>query len=331
MKTSNQKSTSLVSFCIPVYNGEKHILRCIENLQNQHYKNIEIVVLDDASTDNTASIVKGIDDNRIKYYKNAMNKGWRKNVRECYFFASGAFVTIVPVDDYPKEKFAETAVREFQSNNRLGVWACNATTINENNDIICKTDYFGGDKPMKAQDYFNFIYTQKYISPPAESMIRISGFNEVNGASLYNDEYLQYPEMRLYLELANQGYEYYHSSIDLCYRTTRPDSLSSLHGAKAFPMADKIKLYNDYFNYEQLENESKRVAQSSIFGQLARGIVLNIRMTQLMEVAKYLKITKKIKFVSGTTTGQNTLVMIYAKLVYHLNKYLINSIISRLK
>ena len=48
----------VVSIIIPAYNSEKFIRRCLDSVVNQIYKNIEIIVVDDASTDNTEKIIK---------------------------------------------------------------------------------------------------------------------------------------------------------------------------------------------------------------------------------------------------------------------------------
>ena len=50
----------LVSIIIPVYNGEKYIERCIRSLLGQEYKEIEIIAVDDGSTDHCAEIIKSI-------------------------------------------------------------------------------------------------------------------------------------------------------------------------------------------------------------------------------------------------------------------------------
>lgn len=59
---------SKVSIIIPVYNGEKTIERAIRSCLNQTYSNIEVIVVNNASTDNTEKIIKNIEDNRIDYY-----------------------------------------------------------------------------------------------------------------------------------------------------------------------------------------------------------------------------------------------------------------------
>ena len=47
-----------ISFIIPVYNAEKYLAQCVESILNQDYKNIEIIVINDGSTDSTAKIVE---------------------------------------------------------------------------------------------------------------------------------------------------------------------------------------------------------------------------------------------------------------------------------
>uniref|UniRef100_UPI002666B07F glycosyltransferase family 2 protein n=1 Tax=Holdemanella biformis TaxID=1735 RepID=UPI002666B07F len=58
----------LVSIIIPLYNKESSIRSTIDSVLNQNFSNFEIVVVDDGSTDNSSTIVKNINDNRIHYY-----------------------------------------------------------------------------------------------------------------------------------------------------------------------------------------------------------------------------------------------------------------------
>ena len=58
-----------VTIIIPVYNAEKTIEKCISSVLNQTYKNLEILVIDDGSKDNSFEVIKSIDDPRIKAIK----------------------------------------------------------------------------------------------------------------------------------------------------------------------------------------------------------------------------------------------------------------------
>lgn len=64
-----------ISVVIPTYNRAKTINKSIKSVLNQTYTNIEVIVVDDCSTDNTETIIKKIKDKRVKYYKLDCNKG----------------------------------------------------------------------------------------------------------------------------------------------------------------------------------------------------------------------------------------------------------------
>lgn len=56
----------LVSVIIPLYNKEKYIKRCIDSLVKQTYKNLQIIIVDDGSTDNSTDIISQYKDERIE-------------------------------------------------------------------------------------------------------------------------------------------------------------------------------------------------------------------------------------------------------------------------
>ena len=67
-------SDPLVSVCIPVYNGALYIRESIKSLLNQSYSSIEIIVVDDGSTDDTNTVLHSINDTRLKFITQK-NKG----------------------------------------------------------------------------------------------------------------------------------------------------------------------------------------------------------------------------------------------------------------
>jgi glycosyltransferase involved in cell wall biosynthesis len=93
----------LVSICIPAYNSEKYILETVEHALNQTWKNIEVLVVDDASTDGTVEKLKTIQDPRFHYYVNEKNLGMTGNWNRCVCLCKGEYVKLVPADDllYP--------------------------------------------------------------------------------------------------------------------------------------------------------------------------------------------------------------------------------------
>ena len=57
---------NLISVIVPVFNIEKYIKKCIDSVLSQTYKNIEIIIVDDGSTDNTGTIIDAYDDKKIR-------------------------------------------------------------------------------------------------------------------------------------------------------------------------------------------------------------------------------------------------------------------------
>jgi len=97
---NNKKSK--ISIIIPVYNVEKYIRKCLNSVVNQTLKNIEIVVVDDASPDNSLQIVKEFQkkDKRIKIVSHKKNKGLLQARRTGMLVASGEYIQHLDSDDW---------------------------------------------------------------------------------------------------------------------------------------------------------------------------------------------------------------------------------------
>ena len=99
--TVYKKEFIMVSVLIPAYNAEKTINRCIESILHQAYENIEVIIVNDGSTDNTLSILSNYAkiDRRIAIY-NQTNKGVSATRNVCLKNAHGDYVLYVDADDW---------------------------------------------------------------------------------------------------------------------------------------------------------------------------------------------------------------------------------------
>lgn len=90
-----------ISVCIPVYNVEAYIERCIKSVLNQSYQDFEIIVINDASSDKSMEIVKRLakEDKRIMIYSNDNNMGLMWTRKEGYMRAKGDYITFLDSDD----------------------------------------------------------------------------------------------------------------------------------------------------------------------------------------------------------------------------------------
>ena len=94
----------LVSVCIPTYNYAGFIGRAIESLLAQTHEELELIVLDDCSTDDTEQVVAGFDDERLEFRRNERNLGLFANFNRCFEVASGDYVKVLCADDWLHER-----------------------------------------------------------------------------------------------------------------------------------------------------------------------------------------------------------------------------------
>ena len=101
----------LVSIIVPVYNAEKYIQQCIRSILNQSYSDLEIILVDDGSSDSSASLCQELakKDARIQYYYQP-NSGVTSARKKGVELSSGEYVTFVDADDTIEKDFLEVLV-----------------------------------------------------------------------------------------------------------------------------------------------------------------------------------------------------------------------------
>src|ERR1700692_1298022 len=91
-----------ISVCIPQYNRIAYLLRSLKQIEDQHYQNIEVVVSDDGSTDNTAEAIRDLQKNYkypLVFHENEKNLGYDRNYRKSIELASGDYCIVIGNDD----------------------------------------------------------------------------------------------------------------------------------------------------------------------------------------------------------------------------------------
>ncbi|MDR1641739.1 MAG: glycosyltransferase [Clostridiales bacterium] len=99
----------LISVLLPAYNVEKYIAKCIESVIHQTYTNLEIIIVDDCSPDNSGQIAEEYakKDNRIKVFHHAKNEGLSAVRNKGIENATGEYVTFVDSDDWVEPDYVE--------------------------------------------------------------------------------------------------------------------------------------------------------------------------------------------------------------------------------
>jgi glycosyltransferase involved in cell wall biosynthesis len=98
----------LVSIVLPTYNGSRYIQQSIDSCLNQTYSNIELIIVDDGSTDCTEQIINSYTDNRIRYIQHQKNAGLPTALNTGVAHATGDYLTWTSDDNFYAPQAIET-------------------------------------------------------------------------------------------------------------------------------------------------------------------------------------------------------------------------------
>lgn len=107
-----------VSFGLPIFNGQRSVRRAIESIQRQTFADLELVISDNASTDQTAAICRELaeQDPRVKFFTRAQNAGIVANFNRAFQLASGEYFRWIGGDDWLEPTYAEKCVAMLERN-----------------------------------------------------------------------------------------------------------------------------------------------------------------------------------------------------------------------
>jgi glycosyltransferase involved in cell wall biosynthesis len=115
------KNTPICSVVMAVYNGEETLNEAIDSILNQTFKEFEFIIVNDASNDETESIIKSYNDPRIKYIKNDENKFLGPSLNEGIKIAKGKYIVRMDADDISYPYRIERQFKFMEENPEVGI------------------------------------------------------------------------------------------------------------------------------------------------------------------------------------------------------------------
>ncbi|MEK6969614.1 MAG: glycosyltransferase [Nanoarchaeota archaeon] len=169
-----KKAEPLVSIIMPARNSEKFIAKAIKSVLDQNYKNIELIVVDDASTDNTYNLAKIFSESnpKITLIRNRKKLGIPKSRNIALNCSRGKYVGHLDADDYLKQTAVKRTVKIAEKNKAALVYS-NYIKIDENKKVTKKirSPKFDSKRvPLIGWRHFG-MYTK-------EAALAVGGFNE---------------------------------------------------------------------------------------------------------------------------------------------------------
>ena len=248
METS---SAPVVSVCIPTYNYSRYIRDAIQSVRSQTFRNLEIIVIDDCSTDNTYEKVRELMtlDDRIRYVINETRLGFAGNFARCVELATGEFVKIVCADDVIEPTCVEKMVKAMKDHDQVTLAACSRRLSDSMLQPIGESGYttqFVVENGSEAAR--RCFFKGNLIGEPTAVMFRKKGAERG-----FNPAYSQLVDLEMWLHLLEKG-DFLFVPEKLC--TVRQHEGQATHDCMktlAF-VSDLDKLHREYMCKPYMRN-----------------------------------------------------------------------------
>jgi glycosyltransferase involved in cell wall biosynthesis len=195
----------LVSIIVPVYNGEKYVRASLDSILAQTYPRIEVLVMDDASTDSTPDIVASYG-NRVTHIRQPQNRGQFDNVNDGIERAQGEYIAVYHADDIYSPQIVEREVAFLQYHSKAGAVFCLDIFI----DAVGR-EYGRLEIPREIRELdllpypvvLNKLleYKNTFLVGPS-SMVRASVYREVGGYR--GDEFQIASDLEMWVRIARK-------------------------------------------------------------------------------------------------------------------------------
>lgn len=147
----------MVSVIVTAYNMQDYIEECIQSIINQSYKDLEIIIVEDCSTDNTLSIVQNIQDNRIRIIVNDKNMGAGVSRQIGIDNSNGDYIIFIDADDYILEDFIESLYNSAVEENVDFVETKRIQVMLKNGEISYNEKAVFLNKCLVKRDIYNIV------------------------------------------------------------------------------------------------------------------------------------------------------------------------------
>jgi glycosyltransferase involved in cell wall biosynthesis len=185
----------LVSVCIPSYNISQYIGDTIRSVLDSTYSNIEIIVNDDASTDDTIRVVEEFDDERVQFFQNDANLGPPKNWNLAIKKAAGKYVGLLNHDDLYGPFWVSFAVHILEKYPSIGWVATAFRIVDAKGKTITVDTHFAETRECKRCEAFLSVARLDGVGPGyiarREILDEVGFYDETAGPSADNDLFIR--------------------------------------------------------------------------------------------------------------------------------------------
>lgn len=238
-----------VSVILPVFNCENYILDSIESILNQSFKEFELIIVNDCSTDNTLSIIQSIKDDRIILINNDSNLGIVKSLNKAISIAKGKYIARMDADDLCVENRLQEQLNIFKENPNIDIVGTSYFEIDKDENIINRVILPQNDWEIKTT-----LLVKNCILHPSV-MVK----SEILKKNNYLEEYKHAEDFELWIRLIKYCKFYNIPTPLVKYRITGDNVTIKANKKVSERISILSKIYKNALEYKGVQVDSNEL------------------------------------------------------------------------
>lgn len=252
-----------VSVLMPVYNAEKYLVQAVDSILNQTFRDWELIIINDGSTDSSRQLLERIDDNRIIIIDNEQNLGLIKTLNKGIDLCKGTYIARMDADDISLPDRLGKQVHFMDNNPDYIMCGTNALVIDNDGEVTGKIRNLISNELLQI----NLLFSNPFVHPSV--IIR----EEVLKTNRFDDGYKHIEDYELWCRIAKLGkianlendlllYRWHDSNVsvinaDIQIQTKKNINKLQLRRFDLSPNDDQLYAHNITFNLYHLGTKQK--------------------------------------------------------------------------
>jgi alpha-1,3-rhamnosyltransferase len=276
------QNSELVTVGVALYNHEKYIIKCLESIINQTYKNIQLIVIDDGSSDDSYNIAKNYLDsqntNKNFIIKTRKNIGMCNTLNEIAHLSNGKYISFIGSDDYWADTKIQEQVDFLETNSNIALVHSNSYIVDNDNNVTSKIDF--SNKKNSGFIFEDIIKGSGGINTPSH-LYRTDIYEDIG----YYDPDLKFEDTDFWLRLTKKFEIGFINKFHSYYRW---------HGENLSDHKNKLKFYNEEIVKIFKKNiDEEKLKKEAVLKMYRKSFLLALRTFELKYFIKYF-----IKFIN---------------------------------
>lgn len=253
--------TPKVSVCIPTRNCAQFLEQAVSSVLGQDYRDLEVVIVDNCSTDNTESLVRGmvLRDRRIRYYHNERDLGLIGNLNKCIKYAGGEYIKYVLADDILLPGCFMKMVRCLDEHPSVVLATAGRLIVDQHGQPLALRRYSAKPEIVPGPEAIQrCLFGANYIGEPTAVM-----FRKRDAARGFREDLAQLTDMEMWFYLLERG-SLFSIPDPLCAIRQHAGQLTNANVQSGALVEDNIILFDEYRQKPYIKQTTLRMTKHKL-------------------------------------------------------------------